>query len=271
MRHLERGQRRFTEADDLSWRAWKALFDASFRGDASRSWEATKFAEEAVANDRNCQLAWQVLSQSHSWRVFYGWTDDRSAALEQAGSAADIAISIAPNDCLSYFARGMASLMSGDREIGAADLRRAHELNPNDVMVMLFLAWIEASMGEMDQAKKLATQALRMSPKEAWIGNGYLAYAMAAFIEQDFQALRHWSELAIQSGPTAPIRRVLMIAYAAEVGDDKLLHSHLDKLNSFAPDFIPSLFRGDYIAYHKPEHMKMFLDNLRKAGLGGTQ
>ena len=92
--------------------------------------------------------------------------------------------------------------------------------------------------------------------------------AMAAFIEQNFDDLRHWAELAIQSHPTAPIRRVLMIAYAAESGDTALLRTHLEKLQSVAPDFIPSLLRGDYRPFHRPEHMQMLLGSLRKAGVG---
>jgi hypothetical protein len=91
--------------------------------------------------------------------------------------------------------------------------------------------------------------------------------AMSAFIEQDFPRLREWAELAIQSNPAAPIRRVLVIAYAAEVGDAPLLRTHLEKLQSDAPDFILSLFRGDYRPFHRPEHMTMLLDSLRKAGL----
>jgi len=63
-------------------------------------------------------------------------------------------------------------------------------------------------------------------------------------------------------------RRVLMIAYAAEVGDTPLLRTHLEALHSVAPEFIPSLFRGDYRPFHRLEHMAMLLDSLRKAGLG---
>jgi hypothetical protein len=121
--------------------------------------------------------------------------------------------------------------------------------------------------GDVDRAKALAAQAIRMSPKDRWVGIAHLAYAMSAFIEGDFTRLREWAELAIQSHPTAPIRRVLMIAYAAEVGDTQLLRAHLEKLQSVAPDFIPSLFRGDFRPFHRPEHMTMLLDSLRKAGL----
>jgi hypothetical protein len=65
-----------------------------------------------------------------------------------------------------------------------------------------------------------------MSPKGRWVGTAHLAYAMSAFIEQDFTRLREWAELAIQRHPTAPIRCVLMIAYTAEVDDTPLLRTH---------------------------------------------
>jgi hypothetical protein len=46
-----------------------------------------------------------------------------------------------------------------------------------------------------------------------------------------------------------------------------LLRTHLEKLQSVAPDLIPSLFRGDYRPFHRPGHMTMLLDSLRKAAL----
>jgi hypothetical protein len=125
----------------------------------------------------------------------------------------------------------------------------------------------EAPAGNLDRAKELAAQALRMSPKDRWVGTARLAYAVSAFIERDFTRLRDWAGLAIQSHPTAPIRRVLMMLYAAEAGDTPLLRTHLEKLQNVAPDFIPSLFRGDYRPFHRPGPMAMLLESLRNAGL----
>ncbi len=125
----------------------------------------------------------------------------------------------------------------------------------------------EASAGNLDRVKELVEQALRMRPKDREVGTAHLAYAMSAFIEQDLTRLRGWAELAIQSHRTAPIRPVLMIVYAVEVGDALLLRTHLEKLQGVAPDFIPSLIRGDYRLFHRPEHTAMLLDSLRKAEL----
>jgi len=268
MRLLERGQRRFTEADEMSWRAEKALTDALFYGQPAHTVEAIRLAEEAIQRDRHCRRAWAVLSASHSWRVFFSWTPDRGGSGEAAQRAAEMLMVLAPNDSRSYFQRCLVEqLLSRDFARAAADQRRAYELNPSDATILFFLSWTEAAAGNVGRAKELAAQALRMSPKDRWVGIAHLAYAECAFIEQDFPRLREWAELAIQSHPTAPIRRVLMIVYAAEVGDASLLRTHLEKLQSVAPDFIPSLFRGDYHPFHRPEHMAMLLDSLRKEGL----
>jgi adenylate cyclase len=267
MRLLERGHRRFTEADDIAWRAATAVRDAINNGQAALALEAIRLAEQAIQQDRNCRLAWYVLSASHTWRVFFAWTEDRGGSIEAARRAAEMLMRLARNDSRSHFQRGMVEVVCGDAARGAADQRRALELNPNDTMVLFFLSWTEASAGNVDRAKELAAQAIRMSPKDSRLHVAHLAYAMSTFIEGDYARLREWAELAIQGRPTAPIRRVLMIAYAAEVGDEPLLRTHLEAVQRVAPDFIPSLFRGDYRPFHRPEHMKMLLDSLRKAGL----
>jgi adenylate cyclase len=267
MRLLERGRRRFTEADDTAWRAFKALLDAIFIGDAALAAEALRLAERAVEQDRACCMAWYVLARSHSTRVVFGWSDDRQRSLAAAQRAAETLMTLAPGDSRSYQARGQIALLSGDLARGAADQRRAYELNPNDTTTTFILSWTEAAAGNVARARELAAQAIRMSPKDRLIGFAYLARALSAFIERDLPKVREWAELAIQSHPAAPVRRMLLIAYAAETGDTGLLRTHLEKLRSVAPDFVPSVLRGDYRPFHRPEHLALLLDSLRKVGL----
>ena len=70
------------------------------------------------------------------------------------------------------------------------------------------VALMSPQRGNLDRARELTAQALRMSSKGRWVGTAHLAYALSAFIEQDFTRFREWVELAIQSHPAAPIRRV---------------------------------------------------------------
>ncbi len=268
MRLHSRGQRRFAEADDLAWRAAKAMSDAMFGGQAESSLEALRLAGQAIAGDRACQMAWYVLANCHTWRVFMTWADDRAEAIAAARNAADELMRLAPNDSRSFFQRGVVDSMAGEFSSSLADLRHAHSLNPNDATALFFLSFAEAAAGKVERAKDLATQAMRMSPRDRWVSTAHLARAVCAFIERDMQALHDWADMAIQGQATHPIRRVLMIAFAAETGDAPLLRKHLERLQRAAPHFIASLFNGDYRPLHQREHMEMLLGSLRKAGLG---
>ena len=107
MRLLERGRRRFGEADDISWRAVKALTDALSKGQPALTLEAIRLAEQAIEQDRNCRLAWYILGHCHGSRVFWGWTQDRGGSVAAAQRAAEMLMTLAPNDSRSYFcARG---------------------------------------------------------------------------------------------------------------------------------------------------------------------
>ncbi len=267
MRLLERGKRRYSEADDIAWRAAKTLADGEFQGRPALVDEALRLAEQAAASNPACQHAWAVLSSAHSWRVFLAWTHDRKADLAAARRAADVLMQLAPNDSRAYYLRGVVESLTGEFSASVADMRRALALNPNDAPPQFFLSHLEAAAGEIERAKQVATQATRLSPKDRWVSTAHLAMAACAFLENDLKGLHDWAALAIQSQPSHPFRRVLMIAYAAQAGDTALLGANLERLQSFAPDFIASLFSGDTVPFRRAQDMQSLLEVLRKAGL----
>ena len=65
----------------------------------------------------------------------------------------------------------------------------------------------------------------------------------------------------------APIRRALMIACSAQAGDMARARSEMAVLDSFAPSFIASVFRGQNPVFTRREDMENLLGGLRLAGL----
>jgi adenylate cyclase len=268
---MRRGECVFDEAHDLAWKALDQLEQVNWasrttEADVARSATAAAIekAYRAIALNKHCHLAYFVMCSGYFRELLMQWTDDRAATQRQLKEAADIYVSLAPRSHRSHYCCGIAKMLSDRPQDSAENLRHSVELNPNDAMVHGMLAYVEVQLGEFEAAKTSAQKSIRLDPKDSWAGPAYLALAQAAFAEDDPQ-FRHWAEKAIRAQPSAPIRRALMIAHAAETGDMELLREHYDHLNGIAPRFIPSILEGENDPIKVPAHREKFLAALRKA------
>jgi tetratricopeptide (TPR) repeat protein len=174
-------------------------------------------------------------------------------------------LSIDPLDERALVCCGLVRVGRGEHERGITDLRRAIEVNPNSASALSLLAWSEATIGLSQEAKAHGLLCLRLSPRDVLTGPAQLALAMATYTLCEYVDAMRWAELAIQSQPAAPIRRSIMIACCARAGDLAKAAQERAVLDSFAPDFIPSLFRGDNPVFARPEDMEHLLEGLRLA------
>ena len=92
-----------------------------------------------------------------------------------------------------------------------------------------------------------------------------LPLAMACYSAHEYIEAARWAELAIQSQPRLPFPRTITIACAARAGDLEKAARERAILDSFAPDLIPSLFRGEVRVFSRAEDMTHLLDGLRLA------
>jgi tetratricopeptide (TPR) repeat protein len=223
--------------------------------------------EEAIAADSSSLGAHRTLVLAHRMCHLYRWGDRPEAALDRAWDVVERMMAINSQDERTLMGRGMVRVTRGEYEGGLADLRRAHEINPNFAGAVIALAFAEATVGQAGEAKTHAQLALRLSPRDNFIGTAHLALAMANFTLRDYDEAARWCESAIQVSHRAPIRRALMIACSARAEDMMRARTEIAVLNSFAPDFIASLFRGENRVFTRPEDMEHLLDGLRLAGL----
>ena len=233
---MRKGERIFDEAHDLAWRALAGYWAALANADPPGLVAALELAEKAVGLNKSCAVAYNVLCFGYSMQSLFTWADPKAAA-DNAMYWANAAMTALPGSYTSYLNLGVARARKGKTEEAIRDFERALELVPNDVRALHNLGWCEATMGNADAARRHTQEALRLSPKDRLILMGYLNMAMAAFIERDHADFLNWGLKAIQVGPVAPIRRAMMIAHAAEIGDEELLKEHLDELNRFSPRF----------------------------------
>ena len=264
---FRRGDQVFDGAHDLAWQALDDLESANRLSQPALIHAAKAKAYKAIELNERCLRAHYVICFACFWEFVMQWTDDPDDSKTQMKEAAEAYVSLAPRSHRSHLCNGSAKYIAENYEAAARDFRHSAELNANDAMVFSMLANVEVRLGNLEEAKATAEKAIRLNPKDTWTGAAYLALARVAFVEDDIQ-FRHWAEKAIQAQPNAPIRRTLMIAYAAEVGDKALLEEHLHHLNSISPRYIPNLLsgeRGEADRISIPQYREKLLNGLRKA------
>jgi adenylate cyclase len=254
-------------ARQLAWRARGLYFEAISGGNAALMKQAIAACEEAITADPSSLAAHFTLARAHWNCHLYRWGDRPDSALDRAWGVVERMTAINSQDERTLTIRGLVRVNRGEYDGGLADLRRAYQINPNYAVAIIALAFAEATTGLAREAEEHAQVALRLSPRDHYIGTAHLALAMAHFTLRNYDEAVRWSESAIQISHRAPIRRALMIACSARAGDMARAGAEIAVLDSFAPSFIASVFRGENPVFTRKEDMEHLLDGLRLAGL----
>ncbi|MDX1402501.1 MAG: hypothetical protein R3245_11315, partial [Kiloniellales bacterium] len=264
--HIKRGDQIFDGAHELAWQASDQVWEAFRKADHALMQAAKTKAYKAIELNERCYRAYYAICMALWGDLLLQWSDKVDDTKAELARIASSFVNLSPSSPLAYYCRGIAHLMAGRLETGAQDLRYSIELNPNDSSVLSLLSYAEVQLDNLPEAKAVAERAIRINPKDWLTGTAYLSLAQVAFIE-DSGECRRWAEKAILAEPTAPMRRLLMIAHAAETGDQLLLDEHLTQLNSFSPKFLARFLSGENVVFRVPAHRKKVVRALQKAGL----
>jgi adenylate cyclase len=254
-------------ARQLAWRAEGLYLDAYNNGDAALMQQAITACEEAIAADPASLAARATLVMAHYLCHLYRWGDRPEGALDRAWVVVERMTTIDSQDERTLALRGWIRFNRGEYDGGLSDLRRACEVNPNFAFALIRLSFAEAKAGMAQEAVAHAQLALRLSPRDYWVGTAHLALTLAHFALRNYPEAVRWCESAIQVSHRAPVRRALMIACSARAGDMARAQTEIEVLNSFAPGFIASVYRGENPVFIHDEDMKHLLDGLDLAGL----
>ncbi len=254
---------------DLALKATAIWYDAMRMGNPDVLQQAIDVTKDSLKQDpRNIHALW---TQAFAYHVqyLYRWGPAPDEALDHAWAAVQRLFEIDSSNPHAFTARGGIHHFRGEHDEAVADYRRAFALNPNFAVNIFMMAWCESLSGLTEEAREHAALGLRLSPRdnELWLGVAYLALAQASFADGDFEKTKEWGRLAIQMHPKAPIRRTLMIASHGYLGELEEAARHAADLEAFSPDFLPIVLRGEMTFYKAPEHNKLLVDGIRKAGL----
>jgi len=231
-------------AYEIAIQARALAWDGVEKADGALLEQSIRKAKEALAVDPDSVLALHALALSHGTAFFLEMAADREHALREATWAATRALELDGADAHGHMLRALDVMhrRQWDRYPEAlADARRAHEMNPNDTLVLRILGILQALAGEPDSGIEHLHQVMRLSPRSPRSYEIYSDMGAACFIAKRYAESIDWASRALRERPSMVRPRfhvVLDFVGLGEIGKAKAMFETLQKIAS------PELLRG---------------------------
>jgi len=212
IRRASRPPSRDLRAQEMAWQA-RALLDRS-RAEADTALYARgmKMAEAAAAQDSQCRQAWWTISFANYALAYARQGANPKALLKRAREAAEKLRALDRNDHSAYMSLGWISYIEQDFERAMMFLDQAHELNPNCTMTLMLIGTIATATGRVEAGYDYLGQAMRLSPRDVFLGFMLAARAHSCFALERFADGVEFSRRAIQREPHAPANHMILAA-----------------------------------------------------------
>jgi Flp pilus assembly protein TadD len=177
--------------------------------------EAINLFEHALELDpqsveTQCRLA-GVLATN----VLAGIGDPAAADLARAERLVDQALAAPPRSALAYLVKGHVLRAQNRWEEAILEYEAALSLDHNVVYALISLGWCKLYAGSIDEVTPLVVQAIRLSPRDPWIGHFYYLIGTEHLLQSHTDEAVVWLEKARSALPGIPIHRNrLAAAYA---------------------------------------------------------
>ena len=205
--------------------------------------EAINFFEHALALDPQSVEAQSRLAGVLVTSVLAGMADSAAADLARAEGLLDRALASSPGLAFAHFEKGHVLRAQNRWEEAMLEYEAALALDHNSVYALNGLGWCKLYAGSIEEVIPLMEQAIRLSPRDPWIGHLYYLIGTVYLLQSHTDEAIVWLEKARSAMPTLPIHRSrLASAYAlrgeteraiAELAEARRLSSD-DRFSSIA-------------------------------------
>jgi tetratricopeptide (TPR) repeat protein len=154
----------------------------------------------------------------------------------------------------------------GDVDVGASLIDRAMALNPNLAWAWYFSGWVKVFLGEPEAAIELLARAMRLSPQDPYVFNMQTGTALAHLFAGRFDEASSWAAVALREKPAFVPALCAAAVSAAHAGRRAEAENAIACLRQLDPEARVSNLKG-WFPIRRPEHIAMWGDGLRKAGL----
>lgn len=244
-------------AYEIALRAYADASSAYQTGDRALRDQAIREAGEALEKDSGSLLALTALAWAQWQHVMYRTTADRERAWQDGMSAVGRALALDRSDHRAYQWKGMLLVYVTDGEIrwdeAIADLRRAHELNPNDAFALAMLGWGEAVSGNPSAGIECLARVLRLNPRGPRNYNVFSLLSIACFLAYDYEQALHWAGLASREAPNFPQSHLSLVAAHVALGRIEEAKRAFETARRVAPEVVRARLEGTLLLRRKAE------------------
>jgi len=206
------------------------------------------------------------LSMTYSFAVVFGQSDQPKEDAKTALALAHAAVSLGDEFAQAYSALGLAHTVMGEHDKAVESARRAVEMQPGDADVQTFSAFSHLFAGEVEEAYRAITTALRLDPQ--YINGPYLNVLgvvcfCAGRYEESIEAFKKNVE---RGGPLAPPALAFRTASYSAAGQMEEAKASAKVLLNFLPAFSLARFRMLHM-FKNPADTERVIWALRNVGL----
>ena len=237
------------------------------RGSRQSMQEALPLFHKAIELDPEFASAHAMAAWCYFWRKVNGWTTDRQHEIAEGARLAHRAVELGRDDAVALTRGGHAlAHLTGDLDTSIALLDRATFLNPNLASAWFLGGFLRLWHGEWESGIDHLQRTMRLSPLDPETYRMQAGIAMAYLFAGRFDAASASAEQACRNLPGFLMALGVAAASHALAGRPAEARRAMDQLRELDPTLRISNIR-DWLPISRPEHLSVFAEGLRKAGL----
>jgi adenylate cyclase len=229
--------------------------------------------ERALAIDPQSAEALSWLATTLTARVLDQMADAAAADIARAEGLVEQALAASPRNPQAHFAKGNVLRARNRYEEAIPEYETAIACNCNWVSAIHALGQCKFYTGSIEETIPLEEQAIRLSPRDPYIGNWYCRIGMVHLLQSRIDEAMLWLEKARNANPEHPPTRAAAASCYALKGETERAAAELAEAGRLSTDDrYSSIARlkavGHFgVAKIRVMHEATYLTGLRKAGM----
>ncbi len=233
-------------AYEIGLRAWAAALTSMSESNPESRDKAIQLAREALTIDTGCGHALQALAYAQWQHIYYATATSVEESRDEALAACRQAIATDHGNHVAHRIYGQLLFLSGQQDTGMAEMRHAHELNPNDATTLAGLGFHEAQLGEAQKGIEYISRALRLSPRDNLRYHLFVLQGQAFFAAREYEKGADAARQSIRAASSFASAHLSLALNSVGLGDIARAKTEYQVARKMAPEYADSRLAGEW-------------------------